>query len=251
VITSTSVLVLGSGFSRSVGWLRDETTLGVGVHLALVGEDPPVSAARDIPTLVDRRGRLAHSWRQLLPKVMTRRIDLADVERELAAQIGAAHDAGLSIDHLNSHQHVHMFPGLREVVVDLAHRFDVPAVRVTRTQGRGPVGRLMRRLATTLERELQADGIAFPRGAAGLDEAGRFDEEAMLRALDHFAGTDVSSIELSGHPGEAEDDERHRYRWGYEWGVELDAVLSSRVREAIDRHGYRLGTYRDLAATKR
>jgi len=250
VITSTSVLVLGSGFSRSVGWLRDEAPLGVGVHLALVGEDPPLSAARDIPTLIDRRGRLPRSWRQLVPKVMAKRIDFADVERELAAQIGAAHDAGLSIDHLNSHQHVHMFPGLREVVVDLAHRFDVPAIRVTRSTTRGPVGLLIRRLAATLERELQADGIVFPRGAAGLDEAGRFDESAMLRALDRFASSDASSVELSGHPGEAEDDERSRYRWGYHWGAELDAVLSPRVRQAIERHGYRLGSYRDLAATR-
>ena len=250
VITSTSVLVLGSGFSRSVGWLRDETSIGVGVHLALVGEDPPLSAARDIPTLVDRRGRLPHSWRQLLPRVMARRIDMADVERELAAQIGAARDAGLSVDHLNSHQHVHMFPGLREVVIDLAHRFDVAAVRVTRMQGHGPVAQLMRRLATTLECELRADGIAFPSAAAGLDEAGRFDETAMLRILERFAATDVRSIELSGHPGEAEDDERHRYRWGYHWGAELDAVLSPRVRAAVDAYGYRLGTYRDLAATK-
>ncbi|TML18596.1 MAG: ChbG/HpnK family deacetylase [Actinobacteria bacterium] len=250
VVTSTSVLVLGSGFSRSVGWLRDEAPLGVGVHLALVGEDPPLSAARDIPTLIDRRGRLPRSWRQLVPKVMAKRIDFADVERELAAQIGAAQDAGLSIDHLNSHQHVHMFPGLREVVVDLAHRFDVPAIRVTRSTTRGPVGLLIRRLAATLERELQADGIVFPRGAAGLDEAGRFDESAMLRALDRFASSDASSVELSGHPGEAEDDERSRYRWGYHWGAELDAVLSPRVRQAIERHGYRLGSYRDLAATR-
>ena len=250
VITSTSVLVLGSGFSRSVGWLRDETSIGVGVHLALVGEDPPLSAARDIPTLVDRRGRLPHSWRQLLPRVMARRVDMADVERELAAQIGTAQDAGLSVDHLNSHQHVHMFPGLREVVVDLAHRFDVAAVRVTRMQGHGPVAELMRRLAKSLERELRADGISFPSAAAGLDEAGRFDETAMLRVLERFSVADIQSIELSGHPGEAEDDERHRYRWGYHWGAELDAVLSPRVREAVDAYGYRLGTYRDLAATK-
>ena len=250
VITSTSVLVLGCGFSRSVGWLRDEAPLGVGVHLALVGEDPPLSAAREIPTLVDRRGRLPRSWRVLLPKVMAKRIDLADVERELAAQIGAAHDEGLAIDHLDSHQHVHMFPGLRDVVVDLAHRFDIPAVRVTRMKGRGPAGRFMRRLATTLERELEADGISFPRAAAGLDEAGRFDEAAMLRALERFAVADVSSVELSGHPGEADDEERHRYRWGYHWGAELEAVLSPHVRQAIDRHGFRLGTYRDLAASK-
>jgi hypothetical protein len=108
----------------------------------------------------------------------------------------------------------------------------------------------MRRLAATLERELEADGIAFPGGAAGLDEAGRFDEAALLRVLERFAQADVTSVELSGHPGEAEDDERHRYRWGYEWGAELDAVLSPRVRQAVDRHGYRLGTYRDLSATK-
>ena len=251
VITSTSVLVLGSGFSRSIGWLRDEEAVGVGVHLALVGEDPPLSAASEIPSLVDRRGHLPRSWRQLLPRVMAKRIDLADVERELAAQIATARDGGLVLDHLNSHQHVHMFPGLREVVIDLAHRFDVPAVRVTRTRGRGPVGRLMRRLSRTIERELTADGIAYPAAAAGLDEAGRFDEAAMLRALDRFAALEVPSMELSGHPGEAVDDERHRYRWGYHWGAELDAVLSPTVRQAIERHGFRLGTYRDLAATKR
>jgi predicted glycoside hydrolase/deacetylase ChbG (UPF0249 family) len=251
VITSTSVLVLGCGFSRSVGWLRDEPPLGVGVHLALVGEDAPLCSAHEIPTLLDRRGRLPRSWRQLLPKVIAKRVDSADVERELTAQITAARDAGLAIDHLNSHQHVHMFPGLREVVVDLAHRFDVPAVRVTRTASRGPVGHLMRRLAATLERELQADGIAFPRDAAGLQEAGRFDETAMLRALDRFAIAGAPSVELSGHPGEADDDERYRYRWGYHWADELDGVLSPRVRQAIERHGFRLGTFRDLAATRR
>jgi chitin disaccharide deacetylase len=251
VITSTSVLVLGCGFSRSVGWLRDEALLGVGVHLALVGEDPPLCSAHDIPTLVDRRGRLPRSWRQLLPKVMAKRIDLADVERELTAQISAARDAGLTIDHLNSHQHVHMFPRLREVVVDLAHRFDVPAVRVTRTTSRGPIGRMMRRLAASLERELQADGIAYSRDAAGLQEAGRFDEAVLLKVLDRFALTDASSVELSGHPGEADDDERYRYRWGYHWAEELEGVLSPRVRQSIERHEFRLGTFRDLAATKR
>jgi predicted glycoside hydrolase/deacetylase ChbG (UPF0249 family) len=251
VITSTSVLVLGCGFSRSVGWLRDAGPLGVGVHLALVGEDPPLSSADEIPTLVDRRGRLPRSWRQLLPRVMAKRIDMADVERELVAQISVARDAGLSLDHLNSHQHVHMFPGLRDVVIDLAHRFDVPAVRVTRMCRRGPTGRMMRRLSATLERELQADGIAYPAAAAGLDEAGRFDETMILRALERFAAADVASIELSGHPGEADDDERYRYRWGYHWGAELDALVSPSVRQAVERYGFRLGTYRDLAAFTR
>ena len=132
-----------------------------------------------------------------------------------------------------------MFPGLREVVVDLAHRFDIPAVRVTRTSSRGPVGRMMRRLAATLERELQADGIAFPGDAAGLEEAGRLDETALLRALDRFALADASSIELSGHPGEADDDERYRYRWGYQWRPARWCAVAARA-PAVERHGFRL-----------
>ncbi|HEX7094516.1 MAG TPA: ChbG/HpnK family deacetylase, partial [Acidimicrobiales bacterium] len=58
IVTSTSVLALAPGFRQSAAWLLDEPSLGVGAHLALVGEDPPLLSAREIPTLVDRRGRL-------------------------------------------------------------------------------------------------------------------------------------------------------------------------------------------------
>ena len=234
VVTSTSVLVLGSGYTRSIGALADTRGIGVGVHLALVGEDAPVLSASEVPTLVDRRGRLPLSWRQLLPRVTARRIDLADVERELSAQIEAAVQAGLVIDHLNSHQHVHMFPGIRTVVVDLAQRFDIPAIRVTRSASKGPVGRVMRRLATHLEAELRADGVAFTAASAGLDEAGRLDEGAVVTAIGRLAASGGPTAELSGHPGEAVDGERGRYKWNYRWGAELEAMLSPAVRGAVD-----------------
>jgi predicted glycoside hydrolase/deacetylase ChbG (UPF0249 family) len=251
VITSTSVLALGSGFSRSIGWLAETPGIGIGVHLALVGEDPPMLRAAEIPTLVDRRGRLAHSWRRLLPQVAAHRIDLADVERELGAQVAAVEQAGVRVDHLDSHQHVHMFPGLRNVVIDIAHRFDVPAVRVTRAMSRGAAGVLLRRLGRSLQRELDADGLAYPACSAGLDEAGRLDESRLLAVLARLAAEDCRSVEISGHPGELIDHERDRYRWGYHWGDELAAVLSTRVADAIELGGFRLGTYRDLAAAMR
>jgi chitin disaccharide deacetylase len=251
IITSTSVLVLGRGFTRSIGWLAETPGIGTGVHLALVGEDPPLLSAREIPTLVDRRGRLARSWRSLLPRVAARRIDLADVERELAAQVVAVEGAGVTVDHLDSHQHVHMFPGLRRVVVDVAHRFDVPAIRVTRAASRGPSGLLLRRLAATLVDELDADGIAYPLCSTGLDEAGGLDETRLLQVIARFAAESCRSVEISGHPGEAVDTERDRYRWGYRWADELAAVLSPRVADAIARHGFVRATYRDLVRVKR
>lgn len=245
VLTSTSVLVLAPGFGPSAPWLRDTEGIGVGAHLAVVGEDPPLLSAREIPTLVNARGYLPISWRQLLPLVAARRIDLADIEREWSAQIEAARGGGLTIDHLDSHQHVHVFPGLCDVALRLAARHDIAAVRVTRSASRGPVGRVMRGFAARLAARATAAGVAFPDDAAGLDEAGRLDVPTALAALDLLAAGGGAVVELSGHPGAAVDPDRHRYAWDYRWADELAALCSPEVRAAIGRHGFRLGTYRD------
>jgi predicted glycoside hydrolase/deacetylase ChbG (UPF0249 family) len=247
VVTSTSVLALAPGFRTTAPWLRDEESLGVGAHLAAIGEDPPLLTAREIPTLVDRRGRLPESWRRLLPRLLARRVDPADIAREFGAQLDAIRGEGLTVDHLDTHQHLHLWPGVREVVLDLAVREGIPAVRVTRSTSRSIVGATVRRLAARLEREARADGLAFPGDAAGLDEAGRLDTSTALQALDRLAGAHAAGVELSAHPGAHEDPDRDRYRWGYRWGDELDALCAPEVRAAIDRHGFRLGTYADLA----
>ena len=248
VLTSTSVLALAPGFAPSVGWLRDVADLGVGAHLAVVGEDPPLLSAREIPTLVNARGYLPASWRQLLPRVAARRVDLHDIEREWSAQLDAIAAAGISIDHLDSHQHVHMFPGLCDVALRLVVRRGIGAIRVARSASPGPVGRVTSRLASRLASRATALGIAFPGDAAGLDEAGRLDESGVLDALGRLARGDGAVVELSGHPGERSDPDRHRYAWDYRWGDELDALCAPVVRAAVERHGFRLGTYRDLVA---
>ena len=56
VVTSTSVLAVGRAFEGAATMLRATPTLDVGAHLALVGEDPPLLPAREIPTLVDADG---------------------------------------------------------------------------------------------------------------------------------------------------------------------------------------------------
>lgn len=245
VLTSTSLLVLAPGFAPTAPWLRDVDGIGIGAHLAAVGEDPPLLSAREIPTLVNARGYLPTSWRRLLPLVAARRVDLADIEREWSAQLDAIEAQGLAVDHLDSHQHVHVFPGLCDVALRLAARRAIPAVRVTRSVARGPVGVVLRRLSSRFADAAARAGLAFPGDAAGLDEAGRLDVDATLGALDRLATSPAVVVELSGHPGLPDDPDRHRYDWDYRWGDELAALCAPAVRDAVERHGFRLGTYRD------
>jgi predicted glycoside hydrolase/deacetylase ChbG (UPF0249 family) len=245
VLTSTSLLVLAPGFAPTAPLLRDVEGIGIGAHLAAVGEDPPLLSAREIPTLVNARGHLPTSWRQLLPLVAAGRIDLDDIEREWNAQLDAIAQTGLAVDHLDSHQHVHVFPGLCDVALRLAVGRGIASVRVTRSAARGPVGVVMRRLSQRFAVASRRVGRAFPGDAAGLDEAGRLDVSRTLDALDRLASSPASVVELSGHPGLHDDPDRHRYDWNYRWGDELDALCAPQVRAAVERHGFRLGTYRD------
>jgi chitin disaccharide deacetylase len=248
IVGSTSVLALGPSCAATLPWLRDAPRLGAGAHLAAVGEDPPLLSAREIPTLVDERGRLDLSWRQFLPRVATGRVDPEDLRREFGAQVQCLLDAGLVIDHLDTHQNIHLWPVVRRVLMELGELHGIRAVRITRSTEWGPVGVVVRNLARRLQHDCDHAGWAYPAATTGLDEAGGLDGPAMIHALFRLAATGAPTAELATHPGTADDPLRARYQWGYRWEDELAALCSPVVRAAVDEQGYRLGSYRDLAA---
>lgn len=238
VVTATSVLAVAPGIERRLAWLDDAPDLAVGVHLALVGEDPPLLGAREVPTLVDRRGRFAPSWRALLPRLVMGRVDPNDVLRELEAQVERV-GSGRRLTHLDAHQHLHLWPSVGRVVVALALANDISAVRVPRPSGVGPRALPLAALARKLDRRVVAAGLTRSDRFRGIDEAGDWDLARLRNALSELA-SGPGSAELNCHPGAALDPERARYRWGYRWGTELDALVAPELRADVVRLGVRL-----------
>lgn len=246
IVTSTSVLAVAPGFARSGTWLAEEGGLGVGVHLAVVGEDPPLLSGSEVPTLVDRRGRFAISWRVFLRRCVTGRVDPDDIRRELTAQVEAVAGLGVAIDHLDSHQHLHMWPALQPVVIGLAVSKGIPAIRIPRSHRRHPLSVGMNRLSARLAAAARAAGLLFTDDSSGVDGAGHLDRPRLLAALDRFVAAGAASAELGTHPGETHDPERHRYSWDYTWGDELDVLLAPDSRRAVEERGFVLGGYSQL-----
>jgi predicted glycoside hydrolase/deacetylase ChbG (UPF0249 family) len=248
IVTSTSALALGPAFAATAGWLADVPDLGVGVHLAIVGEDPPLLSAAEIPSLVDRRGRLRLSWRQLLPRAATGRVDVADVERVMGAQLDAI-TAAVGADrltHVDTHQHLHLWPAIGKVVVGLAQRAGIPAVRVTRSFGRSAAGRAVNALAARFDKRAAAAGLARPDAFAGFDEGGTLVEADLVATINALAAAGASSAEIGIHPGEGGDPDLERYQWGYRWGDELAALVSPQARNAVADAGFTLGSFAAL-----
>ena len=160
---------------------------------ALVGEDPPLLPPSEIPTLVDEHGHLALSWRLFLRRAALGRIDPDDVRRELDAQLQRLSGAGLTLDHIDTHQNLHLWPSIRQIVMELGELHDIRALRITRSGARTPVGTVVRRLAAGLQSACDEAGWVYPRASTGLDEAGHLDTPAMIDSLFRLAATGAPS----------------------------------------------------------
>ena len=127
IVTSASLLVNMSGFASAVQVSEEHPDLQVGLHLCLTS-GRSLLPAEDVPLLVDSQRRFRHSfvglWRLLRSR--DRQIALVQIAAEVHAQWERARQHGVSLGHVDSHQHVHMLPALFPVVAELARQARVP-----------------------------------------------------------------------------------------------------------------------------
>ncbi|MFN8053147.1 MAG: ChbG/HpnK family deacetylase [Acidimicrobiales bacterium] len=260
IVTSTSALVVAPAWDRYAEALAS-SGIGVGAHLCAVGEDPPLLSASEVPTLVDARGRFPRSWPAFMARSSAGRVDSDDLRREFGAQLERLAQAGIRPTHVDSHQHLHQWPQVSKVVIELAGSQGIAAARVMRTNQMHLTNRwwwswrtggvrtlgvwyLARRFAALCRR----NGIAVPDGADGLDHAGRMDVTTLMASIGLLGMRPVVTAELSCHPGLGDDPDRARYQWDYRWPDEHAALVDPRARSTVEQAGFTLGDFGDLAS---
>jgi hypothetical protein len=142
----------------------------VGLHLVLSSERPLTALSRR-----DAQGRLPGPDR-LLVLAHFRRLNLAELAREVDAQFRAfAAEIGRPPDFVDAHEHVHVYPGIRDVVI-AATREHAPRAWV-----RNPADCL----SAMLQRPFFPKALGSALHSAGFRAALR---RAGLRSNDSFAG---------------------------------------------------------------
>ena len=243
LLSDVSLLANGTSFDEAALGLRGAALSETGVHLCITGGERPVSAPRDVPSLLSGVSFRAH-WPGVLLALTAGRIRRAEVEREWEAQIARAEGAGLRVTHLDSHQNLHLHPFLFPVAVALALQFRVPFVRAPRADdppGRPdapPLSRLRARLLALLgsrgRKLLDEAGLPEPPRVLGLAEAGHMTAARFARAI---ANLPEGDYEVALHSGDEDDVTRARYLWGYDWRGEAEALESGAVAAALAARG--------------
>lgn len=245
IVTSTSALVLAPAFEPSASLVAGHPTLGVGIHLCLVGPDPALSPAREIPTLVNKKGQLARSWHRLLPRLLAGRVDFDDVRREFAAQVELALSLGIRPTHVDSHQHLHMWPGISKAAVDVARRYGIPAVRCPESRSFKTERLPTNVMSHLLRREIEAAGLTTTERFAGLDESGKAVPDRFDRVVSRVPRS-VRSFEFGVHPSEDGDPDRARYHWRHRGGEEASGLVRPGLAAHLEAQGWKLGSFAHL-----
>lgn len=151
-LTSTCLRANGYAFDHAIHEVLPSCPgLSVGVHLCL-NEAAAVGPASKVGALVGANNLLRPGFAWLIRAAHTH-AGIAAIEYELRAQIERVQQTGIAIDHLNSHQHVHMIPPIFELVCKLAAEHNIGAVRLSRELPHSPLG-LRRRVQPLINRNV-------------------------------------------------------------------------------------------------
>jgi predicted glycoside hydrolase/deacetylase ChbG (UPF0249 family) len=180
----------------------------VGIHWNLTQGRPVLDPAL-VRSLVDSDGRFLPFSRRAW---LARRMNLMELRAELRAQYDRFRAVAGEADFWNTHQNVHVFPGMFQLCVQLAKELKIPAmrshVRFTVPFGSSECGYHIRHPAYWIKgqviarwsKQAEATGMLMPDGRIYMPgyDAGR---HSFVEALDRIRWSDVAhAVEYVIHP---------------------------------------------------
>lgn len=253
-LRSATVMPGGAAFAGAIDIARRHEELGLGVHFTLV-DGHPILPPEEIPSLVGSEGDFLPDHTALLKRYLKGSINLEEVRRELAAQLQKVEATGIPISHVDSHQHMHTLPGIIDIVLDLAARAGIRAVRTPCTPlfagAFGGLGQLVGRLGLSTLARLAAckahrRGLLTPDHFAGIVAGEAVSEGELLHLIAHLP---QGTTEVMMHPGTKNDVLQEDSGWQHDFEAELAAILSPRVGETLRKAEVEPVNFRHLSCT--
>lgn len=254
IVTSASFLVNAPATDAAWHAAKAYPELEIGIHLSLVEGfclSAEANSLTDELRYLGERPCLIRHWTTFLKKYFARRIDLKELETELETQILKFLEYFPAIPFANGTQHLHVLPGVRDVVAKLARKYRIGAIRLhhgSRVYGGFDLRYAYNMALKALGRGARRAFVGIPTTDhfVGFDVCGKLSADAILNMLDQ-AGS--GTTELMTHPGEDCGFLRENLPWGYaafDWAGERAALTDARVKERLDQRGIRLIRFADL-----
>jgi predicted glycoside hydrolase/deacetylase ChbG (UPF0249 family) len=212
--------------------------------VVLVDGSPTLDPSQ-LPTLVDPKTRgFCATTGAFLKRLLTMRIRAREIEAEASAQIASLQSCGLHLTHVDTHKHMHIFPGVLRPVLRAARNAGISAVRnpfeplwsLNATPDAPELRRaqvvLLRRLEPTFRRIVAEEGFTTTDGAVGVLATGSLNIASLKTIL---SAMPKGTFELVSHPGYRDADlERANTRLLASREIERNALMALRDLRGVE-----------------
>lgn len=254
VLTSTSLMVNERAAAEAIQIAKENPSLAVGLHLVLVLGRSTLSQ-KEIPHLVNSANEFTRSPFIAGVKYFFSFAARRELRIEMRAQFEKFAATNLPFSHVDGHTHLHQHPVIFAELIKLCEEFNVRRVRIVKGEMKLSLrldrtnlpikivwGIVFNLLARHCEKKLRRRGFVVPEKVYGLLQTGNMNEQYWLGLLPNMPRVPT---EIYAHPRtrEAEAWNHHENPRGYD---ELQAMLSTRVRNAINAAGFELTTYEKM-----
>ena len=244
IVTAAALLVNAPGTDDAVAKIHAYPDLQIGLHLgvveghSLLGRHSSITDSNSY--FGDDKICLHRHWKPFLARYLSGVLDLREIEQEFEVQLQKFMTFFPSIPFLNSTQHLHILPGVSEIVIRLCKKYQIKNVRVPSSMVPESSG-LLRRLIGIPYRLLgvrfrvlcRRAGIGHADHFAGFFRCGHQDVESIQKMISQFS---EGVTELMLHPAFDDLALRQKMPWAYsdfEWVSEMEAACSPLVRERL------------------
>ena len=260
IVTSSTLMANGKAFAEAAEMAKTLPKLSVGCHVVLI-DGEPILDSQKVPSLT-ASNRFRDGIKGFAARALSGRIAGGEIAVEASAQIRKIQSAGITVSHIDTHKHTHLFPQILRPLLRAAADCGVKAVR-------NPFGprfplrsgqllarpnlwtryaevRILRRFAGSFHDAVKRQGFVTPDGTLGIEVTGTLDEQ-LFQAI---AGSiPEGTWEFVCHPGYNDRDLQTastRLRESRE--AELRVLTLPAARELLAREGIQLISYRDLGS---
>lgn len=256
VVTSATLMANSKAFDEAVGFAKSQPQLRVGCHVVLIDGEPLISG---LESLAGKTGKFKSSLKEFALAAVRKMLSQEEIQREAEAQICKVQSAGITVQHIDTHKHTHMFPQVLRPVLRAAKACGVHAVRnpfepaTLWPQGlfrRPPLWtralqvKLLNRYSRYFNEAVREEKMTTTQGSAGVIVTGKLDQKLLTATLE---GLPEGDWELVCHPGYLDSDlQAAGTRLLQSRQTELQALTSAETREVLARRGIALISYEDL-----
>ena len=247
ILTAASLMVGAAAADDAVERARRLPGLRVGLHLVLVNGRPLLAPGK-LPALVGADGCFLSDLFKAGLRCFFLPGARAQIEAELRAQFEAFKQTGLPLDHVNAHCHFHLHPTVLGLILRVGRDYGLRAIRLpAEPEGAGGLAALaLTPWISLLRARLTRAGIRSNDYVLGLSQTGAMTEAAVLKLIERAGALDGTG-EIYFHPATRRDPELIRAMPDYDHVGELQALLSPKVRAALERNGIGRAAFSDLA----